>query len=70
MKATVLAAVLAAVWHVPVPVPVIIAAAELAALAGLLAAAGLLALAVLAVRGFRSCPRPRPARPAPSGDAL
>jgi len=64
-------AVLSAVWHVhvpaaglAVPVPAVIAAAELAGLVGLLL------LAVRAARGFRSAPWPRPARPAPSGGAV
>jgi len=66
--------VLSALWHVhvpvpaagltlAVPVPVMIAALELAVLAGLVT------LAVLAVRGFRSAPWPRPVRPIPSGGA-
>jgi len=63
--------VLSAVWHVhvpaaglAVPVPAVIAAAELAGLVGLVL------LAVRAARGFHSCPWPRPARPVPSGGAL
>ena len=66
--------VLSALWHVhvpvaaagltlAVPVPALIAVAELAALAGLVV------LAVLAVRSFRSAPWPRPVRPIPSGGA-
>ena len=62
--------VLSAVWHVrvpaaglAVPVPAVIAAAELAGLAGLLL------LAVRAARGFRSAPWPRQAWPVPSGGA-
>ena len=58
---------LSAVWrvHVPaaglaVPVPAVIAAAELAGLVGLVL------LAVRAARGFRSAPWPRPV---PSGGA-
>jgi len=64
-------AVLASVWHLnmaaaglAVPVPAVIAAAELAGLVGLVL------LAVRAARGFHSCPWPRPARPVPSGGAL
>ena len=60
--------VLSAVWHVHVmvpaagltlaiPVPVMIAAAEL------------VTLAVLAVRGFRSAPWPRPVLAVPTGGA-
>ena len=71
MKAAVaVLTVLSAVWHVhvpaaglAVPVPVMIAVLELAALAGLVA------LAVLAVRGFRSAPWPRLVRPVPAGGA-
>ena len=71
MKAAVaVLTVLSAVWHVhvtvlaaAVPVPVMIAGLELAALAGLVT------LAVLAVRGFRSAPWPRLVRPAPAGGA-
>ena len=62
--------VLSAVWHVhvtvlavPVPVPALVAVAELAALAGLVV------LAVLAVRRFRSAPWPRLVRPVPAGGA-